>query len=219
MKRIRIVVADDHTLIRRGIVGLLDDQPDMEVVGEADNGAEALQKVRELKPDVVLLDIGMPGTSGIETARQIATGIPQTRVLILTMHKREGYLREALRAGAAGYVVKGSDVQDLLTAVRTVSSGDTYVDPSLTTALVTDYLRQAEAGEALGSSAILTPREREVLRLVAQGNTTRQVADLLHISPHTVRTHRDNVMGKLELHSIAELTAYAIREGVLELDT
>ena len=218
MKRIRIVVADDHTLIRRGIVGLLDDQPDMEVVGQADDGAEALQKVRELKPDVVLLDIGMPGASGIETARQITAGIPQTRVLILTMHKREAYLREALRAGAAGYIVKGSDVQDLLAAVRTVSSGGVYVDPSLTTALVTDYVRQTEAGAARGSSATLTPREREVLRLVAQGNTTREVAEILHISPHTIRTHRDNVMEKLELHSTAELTSYAIREGLLELD-
>ena len=219
MSKIRIVVADDHTLIRRGIVGLLDAQPDMEVVGEAGTGGEALQRVAELLPEVVLMDITMPDGNGIDAARQVKNGFPGIQVLILTVHDREDYLFQALRAGAAGYILKGADVQDLLSAVRTVQRGEMYLYPSLTKKLLGDFLRRAETGEDTASFDKLSEREREVLRLIAQGKTSPEIARLLVLSPHTVQTHRDHIMEKLNLHRKAELIKYAIEKGLIETDT
>ena len=218
MAKIRILVADDHTLIRRGIVGLLNTQPDMEVVDEAGTGREAVAKAVAGSPDVVLMDIGMPDLNGLSATPMIKKQLPQVQVLILTMHDREDYLFQALRAGASGYVLKGADTQDLLTAVRSVSSGGVYLFPPVAKELLKDYLRRIEGGEDLASYDGLTEREREILQLIAEGRTATQIGEALHISPHTVQSHRDNIMAKLDLHNRSALIRYAIRRGLIPLD-
>lgn len=215
---IRILVADDHTLIRRGIVGPLVEQPDMEVVGEAGDGLEAIALTAETSPDILLLDVAMPGLNGIEVTRRVSREQPEVRILILTMHDREDYFFKALQAGASGYIMKGSDVQDLLAAVRAVHAGEVYLFPTVTKKLLADYLRHVEAGSAVDTYDGLTDREREVLSMIASGMTGPQIAEELHLSPHTIRTHRDHIMEKLGLHSRTELVKYAIRTGLLTLD-
>jgi two-component system response regulator NreC len=213
--KVRIVVADDHTLIRRGIVGLLNEQPDMEVVGEAASGKEALEQTARSTPEVVLLDVAMPEGNGLDTARQIKQRFPEIQVLMLTMHDRQDYLFEALRAGAAGYILKGADVQDLLAGIRAVCRGEVYLYPTLTKRLLSDFLRRAESGEDPSHLGSLSERERDVLRLIAQGKTSNEIAQMLYISPHTVQTHRDHIMEKLNLHRKADLIRYAIRTGLV----
>jgi two-component system, NarL family, response regulator NreC len=217
MAKTRVVVVDDHTLIRQGIVGLLDSQPDIEVVGQAGDGPGALELAESLAPDVVLMDITMPGTSGLHTTRELKARFPSIEVLILTIHDREDYLYEALRAGAAGYVLKGADVQDLLAAVRCARRGEIYLYPSVAKALVSDYLRRARGGADRASYDGLSDREREILNLIAQGQTTAEIAAALFLSPHTVQSHRDHIMTKLDLHSKAALIRYAISKGLIEL--
>jgi DNA-binding NarL/FixJ family response regulator len=214
---IRVLVVDDHTLIRQGIVGLLESQPDIEVVAEAGSAPEALAAATRLAPDVVLMDVSMPGTSGLEATRSIRAGSPATRVLILTIHDREDYLYEALRAGASGYVLKGADVQELLRAVRSAARGEMYLYPGATKTLIEDYVRSVRGGPDRDPYDGLTEREREVLRLIAQGQTTAEIATQLVLSPHTVQSHRDHVMAKLDLHSKAALIKYAIARGLIEL--
>lgn len=218
MPKIRILITDDHALIRRGIASLLNDQADMEVVAEAGGGDEALQMMQEAAPDVVLMDISMPGMDGLEAAKRVQTEFPGMRVLILTMHDREDYLFRAVRVGAAGYILKGADVQELLSAIRAVHKGDVYLSPKITSVLLTDYLRRTETGEQEASYDGLTEREREVLRMIAQGQTTGEIAEVLHLSRHTVDTHRDHIMQKLNLHRKAELIKYAIRKGIVVSD-
>jgi len=214
---IRVLVVDDHTLIRQGIVGLLESQPDIEVVAEAGSAPEAVAAATRLAPDVVLMDVSMPGTSGLEATRSIRAGSPATRVLILTIHDREDYLYEALRAGASGYVLKGADVQELLRAVRSAARGEMYLYPGATKTLIEDYVRSVRGGPDREPYDGLTEREREVLRLIAQGQTTAEIATHLVLSPHTVQSHRDHVMAKLDLHSKAALIKYAIARGLIEL--
>lgn len=216
MTKIRVVVVDDHTLIRQGTVGLLESQPDIEVVGQAGNGQDAIAAATELAPDVVLMDISMPGISGLNATREIKARCPSVQVLILTIHDREDYLYQALRAGASGYVLKGADVQDLLAAVRSAHRGEVYLYPSVTKTLVSDYLRRARGGED-ESYGGLSDREREILNLIAQGGTTAEIAAELFLSPHTVQSHRDHIMTKLNLHSKAELIKYAIARGLIDL--
>lgn len=216
MASIRVLVVDDHTLIRQGIVGLLASQPDVQVVGEAGNGADALGAAIELRPDVVLMDISMPGGSGLNAAREIRTCCPTVRVLILTIHDREDYLFEALRAGASGYVLKGADIQELLQAVRSAARGEVYLYPGATKALIDDYVRSLRLGSDRDPIERLSDREREVLRLVAQGKTTAEIATELVLSPHTVQSHRDHIMTKLDLHSTAALIRYAIAKSLIE---
>ena len=216
MAKIRILVVDDHTLFRQGIVGLLESQGDLEVVGQAANGNEALAAAAQLSPDVVLMDISMPGTSGLTAAVEIKSRIPNANVLILTIHDREDYLYQALRAGASGYVLKGADIHDLLDAVRSAYRGEVYLYPTATKALVADYLRRARAGEDRAGYDGLTDREREILHLIAQGKTTPGIAAELTLSPHTVQSHRDHIMTKLGLHSKAALIKYAIEKGLAE---
>jgi two-component system response regulator NreC len=215
---IRVVVVDDHTLMRQGLVGLLDEDPDLVVVGQAGDASTALDTIEETRPDVVLMDVGLPGVSGLELTVRVKRIVPDIRVLVLTMYEREDYLFEALQAGASGYVLKGADIQDLLTAVRTVARGETYVYQSLTGKLVADYLSRIEDGADRKDYDGLSTREREVLALIAEGLTTSQIADRLYLSPHTVQTHRDHVMTKLDLHSRVALTKYAIRKGLIELE-
>ena len=217
VSRIRVLVVDDHTLFRQGIVGLLESQPDVEVVGQAGTGKDALAAAVELSPDVVLMDISMPGTSGLSATAEIKARCPGANVLILTIHDREDYLYQALRAGASGYVLKGADIHDLLDAVRGAYRGEVYLYPTATKALVTDYLRRARAGEDRAGYDGLSDREREILHLIAQGKTTPEIAAELHLSPHTVQTHRDHIMSKLDLHSKAALIKYAIAKGLIEL--
>lgn len=217
MAKIRVVVVDDHTLIRQGIIGLLNSQPDIEVVGEAGDGHEALAAAIELAPDVLLMDISMPGMSGLAATVEVKASCPEVHVLILTIHDREDYLFQALRAGASGYVLKGADIQDLLAAVRSAHRGQVYLYPSVAGALVADHLRRARGGEDRQAGGGLSDREREVLQLIAQGKTTSQIAAELFLSPHTVQSHRDHIMAKLDLHSKAALIKYAIAKGLIDL--
>jgi two-component system response regulator NreC len=217
MSKIRVLVVDDHTLIRQGIVGLLESQPDVEVVGQAGNGQDALAAVLESSPDVVLMDISMPGTSGLSVTQELKARRPDIQVIMLTIHDREDYLHQALRAGASGYVLKGADIHDLLAAVRSASRGEVYLYPSAMKALVADYLRRADAGEDRDSYGGLSDREREILHLIVQDKTTAEIAADLFLSPHTVQTHREHIMAKLGLHSKAALIKYAIVKGLIEL--
>jgi two-component system, NarL family, response regulator NreC len=214
---IRVVVVDDHTLIRQGIVGLLASEPEIEVVGEAGTARDAVDLVGALKPDVVLMDISMPGGTGLEATREIRAGWPDVRIVILTMHDRDDYLHEALRAGALGYVLKGADVQELLQAVRTAARGEVYIYPNAAKALIDDYIRSLQGGGERDPYDRLSDREREVLRLIAQGKTSAEIAASLTLSPHTVQSHRDHLMTKLDLHSTAALIHYAITKGLIEL--
>lgn len=214
---IRVLVVDDHTLFRQGIVGLLDSQPDIEVVGEAGDAQGAMDAVLRLSPDILLMDISMPGISGLDAAGEIKIRCPSVQILILTIHDREDYLYKALRAGASGYVLKGADIHDLLTAVRTAHRGEVYLYPSVATKLVGEYLRQARSGDDGGTHDRLTGREREILRFIAEGKTTPEIATALFLSPHTVQSHRDHIMAKLDLHSKAALIKYAIAKGLIEL--
>lgn len=217
MARMRVVVVDDHTLIRQGIVGLLESQPDIEVVGQAGNGQDGIALAAELNPDVVLMDVSMPGISGLAAAKEIRSRRPDVAVLILTIHDREDYLYQALRAGASGYVLKGADVNDLLAALRSAHRGEVYLSPSVAKALVGDYLRRSREADSDAASDGLTEREREILLLIAQGRTTAEIAASLVLSPHTVQSHRDHIMAKLDLHSKAALMKYAIAKGLIEL--
>lgn len=216
MDPIRVVVVDDHTLIRQGTVGLLESQVDIEVVGEASAGREGIDVVAQLQPDVVLIDIAMPGISGLDATRELNGRYPEIKILILTMHDRKDYLFEALRAGASGYVLKGADIQELLAAVRAAHRGEVYLQPAASKALVSDYLRRATRGEDRERLDGLTDREREILRLIAQGLTTPEIARDLVLSPHTVQSHRDRIMAKLDLHSKAALVRYAISRGLID---
>ncbi|HUY98747.1 MAG TPA: response regulator transcription factor [Thermomicrobiaceae bacterium] len=219
MHPLRVVVVDDHTLIRQGIVGLLDNQADIDVVGQAGDAQEAMRAVADLSPDVVLMDVTMPGASGLEATGEIRARFPTVQVVILTIHDREDYLFRALRAGALGYVLKGADVQDLLAAVRSAGRGEVYLYPTATKTLVADYLRRARGGEDRSAYERLSDREREILHLIAQGKTTPEIAEALVLSPHTVQSHRDHLMAKLDLHSKAALIKYAIAKGLIDLET
>lgn len=212
----QILIADDHGVLRAGLRALLNNEPDLEVVGEAANGEEALRLAGELQPDVVLMDINMPGGDGIETTRHLLAAWPDARVLILTFHEDECLLQAAIRAGAAGYILKRAVESELINAIRAVSRGELYVHSAMTRALLADAPIAPPTQRA--AVDILTPRETEVLGLLAQGYTNRQIADLLTISVRTVESHRANLMDKLDLHSRVELVRYAAEHELLELD-
>lgn len=212
---IRILIADDHAVLRAGLRMLLDAQPDMEVVGEAQDGQEALERVRQLTPDVVLLDVTMPRAGGLEVIEAIRRTSPRSRVLMLTMHDDEGYLKEALAAGGSGYVLKRAADAELLTAIRAVHRGGTYLHHEHARALLEGMVDRQRTQEA-GQEPVLSRREQEVLRLIALGYTNRQAAEMLYLSVKTVETYRARVMAKLGLHTRAELVRYALRHGLLE---
>lgn len=214
---IRIVLADDHTVLRQALARVLNAGPDMEVVGEAATGQEAVAMAQELVPDVVLMDITMPDMDGITATSRIRDmGLP-VKVLILTVHDRDEYLFRALRVGAHGYVLKETDMEELLTAVRTVSEGQVYIQPNMVSKLVADYLQRSQTESGTGDPLdSLTKREREILRLIASGLTATQIAEQLFLSQNTVRTHRDHVMAKLDLHNRAALIRYAVTHGLID---
>jgi two-component system response regulator NreC len=214
--KIRVLVVDDHTILRVGLRMMLNAQPDIEVVGEASDGNQAVSEALRLIPDVILMDIAMPDCNGIEATRQVKRVQPETRVLVLTMHENEEYLFQTLRAGASGYILKEAADTELITAIRAVSRGRFYLSPSAQSIMVGDYLQRVRSGEEHDSYNALTEREREILKLVAEGYTNNQIAERLTISPKTVDTHRTHVMDKLNLHSRAELVKYAMRRGLLE---
>ena len=211
---IRILIADDHGVIRAGLRALLAGFPDMNVIGEATDGSEVLGKSMELKPDIVLMDLSMPNLGGIEATRLLSQRAPNVRVLILTVHEDESLLKEVIRAGAAGYVVKRAAQEDLIHAIRVVARGDLYVHPSMTRALFAEPSPSA-ASTASGSET-LTLREIEVLQLLAKGHTNRQIAEQLSLSPRTVEGHRANLSAKLGLHSRVELVEYAEKHGMMK---
>jgi DNA-binding NarL/FixJ family response regulator len=215
-KKIRILIADDHNVLREGLCALLEQEPDMEVVGGAADGQEAIEKTRELSPDVVVMDIGMPDLNGIDATRQIVADLFTARVLCLSVHRERQLVQAMLQAGASGYLLKTSARKELIDAVRTVASGETYLSPPIASDVLARHVRGEGTGKS-GAFAVLTEREREVLQLIAQGLHTKIIADHMHISPKTVLAHRENCMRKLEIDSIAALTRYALREGLCEL--
>jgi two-component system response regulator NreC len=219
MAKIRLLVADDHPIVRAGLQTLLSAQLDMEVVGEAQDGAEAIERALALEPDVVVMDITMPGMNGIEATRQIVERLPQTKVLALTMHESEEYLRQMLAAGATGYVLKQAVDTELAVAIRAVHRGEVFVYPSVTRVLLGSLSRGAQADESDSESDAyhrLSQREREVFRLVALGHTNRQIANQLFLSVKTVETYRARVMEKLDLKSRSALVRYALKTGLLD---
>ena len=216
MKPIRILLADDHTLVRAGICSLIKNMEGTEVIAEAGDGREALRLVRTHRPDVVLMDVAMPGLNGLEATARIAKKFPHVRVIILSMHINEEYVLQALRAGAAGYLVKGADAAELEIAIRAVARGETYLSPTVSKHVVTDYIQRI-SGETT-SLELLTPRQREVLQLIAEGYSTKKIASTLKISVKTVETHRMQLMERLDIHDIAGLVRYAIRVGLVRPD-
>ena len=215
--KVRILIADDHAIMRQGLRSMLSDEPGFEVVGEAGDGREAIRLVRDLEPDVVVMDVGMPELNGVEAARQVVRDHPQVRVVALSMHADRRFVTGMLEAGAAGYVLKGAVFEELVEAIRAVRSGRVYTSQKVTDMVMSDFVRSLGRGEP-ATASLLTPREREVVQLLAEGKGTRQVAEALTISVNTVDTHRRRAMEKLDVSSLAELTKYAIREGLTSLD-
>lgn len=218
MSKLRILVADDHEIVRRGTLSLLDGQPDLEVCGEATNGRDAVDRVREMKPDIVILDIGMPSLNGLEAARQIVKESPQTKVLILTVHESEQVVREVLDAGARGFVMKSDAARDLVAAVDALRKNKTFFTSKVAEMVLDGFLLKGPnpLRGSIGKGR-LTPREREVVQLLAEGKTTKEVACILGLGFKTADTHRTNIMRKLGLGSLSELVLYAVRNGIVQV--
>ena len=216
MDKIHILLADDHTILRAGIRSLLEDEADLQVIGEAEDGHSAVRMCCELQPDVVLLDIAMPRLNGLEATRQIRRDCPHTKVLILTMHENEEYIRKVLANGAMGYILKDAAARDLLGAIRAVHNGEAVLSPAITRLIIEDYLRWGDLNTT-GASDNLSPREREILQLIAEGYNNKQIAEILCISIKTVQAHRSSLMAKLDLHDRSELIKYAIRKKIIDV--
>lgn len=212
---LRILLADDHTIMRNGLRLLLERQSDFVVVAEAENGREAVELAARENPDIVIMDIGMPVLNGIEATNRINADQPKTAVIVLSMHSDESYILRALKSGARGYLLKDSAEADLIGAVRAVAAGKAFFSPAVSKVLADDYIRQIQQKGAEDSYELLTTRERELLQLVAEGRSTKEIASQLNLSPHTVDTHRGNIMHKLNVHSVPELILYAVRRGII----
>jgi two-component system response regulator NreC len=215
MSQIRIALADDHAVMRTGLRLVLERQSDFTVVGEVSDGREAVALAQKEAPDVLVMDIGMPNLNGIEAARQVAAIAPQVAVVILSMHSDEAYVLRALKAGARGYLLKESAESDLIAAIRAVHAGKAFFSPAVSRMLVEDYVRQLQDREIEDSYELLTTREREILQLIAEGKSNKEVAAILTLSLYTIETHRGNLMEKLGLHTVPELILYAVRKGVI----
>ncbi len=215
---IRVLLAEDHTIVRKGLRSLLDAEADIEVVGEAEDGRQAVEKAQQLRPDIVLMDITMPGLNGLEATRQLKKYCPEVKVVALTVHTNEEYILQVLRAGADGYLVKQAAVEELILAIQAVCRGDSFLSPSISRKVIEEYSRRAEASAPEDNYEQLTGREREVLQLVAEGRSNREIAETLHVAVKTVEAHRSNLMDKLDIHNTADLTRYALRKGVIAED-
>jgi len=211
MRRTRILLADDHAVVRQGFKMILSAQGDMEIVGEAANGREAVELAEQLKPDIVVMDVAMPELNGIEATRRLAGTAPHTRVIALSMHKDSVYVREILRAGARGYLLKDSGAEDLVRAIRAVAGGESWLSPAVSNAVLDDYRRHVT-----DPIDLLSSREREVLQMLAEGKTNKEIAGVLNLSVYTVDAHRGRIMEKLNLHSINELVRFAVRNGLID---
>lgn len=218
MSKMKVLIVDDHVIVREGLRALLETQPDIKIVGEAANGQEALNKVVEVKPDIVLMDITMPGINGLEATRQIKQRNPDVKILVLTVHEGDEYFFKMLTAGASGYFVKGGSSSELVSAMRIVRQGDVYLYPTVAKKLLGEYLQRVRTGNNKKDYNGLTNRERQVLKLIAEGDSNQKIAELLVLSPTTVQTHRTHIMAKLGIHNRTELVKYAIRHGFITLD-
>jgi DNA-binding NarL/FixJ family response regulator len=216
MKKVRILLADDHTIFRAGIRALLENEPDIVVVGEAEDGRTAVKLVCQDKPDVVLMDIAMPLLNGLEATRQVKNDYPQTKVLILTMHDNEEYIRQALVNGAMGYILKDASAHELLDAIHAVHRGEAVLSPAITRLVIENYLRWGDLQKDNTSDG-LSPREREVLQLIAEGYSNKEISEILCISIKTVQAHRMNLMSKLNFHDRADLIKYAIQRKIIDI--
>lgn len=217
MSKIRVLVVDDHTIVREGVCTLLSAYEDIEVVGEAVNGLEAVAKVGELHPDIALMDVSMPELNGLEATRLIKKDFPQTQIVALTVHGGAEYFFRILSAGASGYLMKGVSSAELVSALRAVHQGGVYLDPSLAGQLVQSHLQRVKGGGEWTGYDSLTPREREVLKLLGEGRTNQEIADILVLSPNTVQTHRSRIMDKLGLQSRTQLIKYALSKGLTDI--
>jgi two-component system, NarL family, response regulator NreC len=215
MRKTRILLADDHKLMRSGLKALIEQQADLTVVGEADDGRQAVALAASLKPDLLVMDIGMPNLNGIEAALQITQANPATGIVILSMHSDESYVLRSLKAGAKGYLLKDSAESDLIRAVHAVAGGKSFFSPAVSKVLLDDYVRKLQRSGADDLYDLLTPREREILQLIVEGKSNKDVANLLNLSVYTVETHRSNIMEKLNLRGIPELILYAVRKGII----
>jgi len=216
---LRILLVDDHEVVRRGLTVLLRARPDWEVCGEASNGREAVEKAQKLNPDIVILDVGMPQLNGLEATRQIVKARPETRVLILTLHDSDTLVQEVLNAGARGFLLKSDASRDLVTAIEALRNNKTYFTPKVAAMVLEGYLRKksGDGTEEPAPRAKLTPREREIVQLLAEGKSSREVADALGLSVKTAETHRANIMRKLNLHSVSDLVMYAVRNNIVHV--
>ena len=215
MANLRLLVADDHTLVRNGLKKILETRPEWEVVAEAGNGREAVRLAADLKPDVAILDVSMPQLNGIEATRQLVKRQPNIRVLILSMHAEEAYIVQALKAGAKGYLLKDSADVELLRAVAAISGGASYFSPAVSKVLLNVYVRHLAEKGVTDRFELLSEREREILQLIAEGHSNKEIAALLSVSPVTVETHRSHILQKLDIHNTAELVLFAVRRGVV----
>jgi DNA-binding NarL/FixJ family response regulator len=215
VEKYKIVIAEDYTIVRQGLKSLLDSFSDLEVVGEAVDGKEAIESVERLKPDLVLMDLSMPKTDGITAIKEIKKRLPETKVLALTVHKTEGHVRMALEAGADGYILKDASCTELEMAIRNIADGKSYLSPEISNGIIRGYLSGVKSGETETKTGSLTPREVEVMKLIAEGYKSREIADYLSISINTVDKHRANLMRKLHLHSATALTHFALKEGLV----
>lgn len=219
-KPVTVFLADDHTIVRQGLAKLLEGEPNLHVVGEAENGRETVRKVEELKPDIVLMDIAMPLLNGIEATRQIKKTSPKTKVIILSMHSHDRYISELFSLGASGYLLKDSTGTDIIKAIQAAVKGDTYLSPSISRRVIEDYVsskKKKSSQEELYSK--LSNREREVFQMIAEGRSTKEISDILYISQSTVKTHRSNIMEKLEMNNLSQLIQFAIQLGLVEIQS
>jgi len=216
MSKIRVLIADDHAIVRDGLRQLLNGQPDMEAAGEAEDGQEALEKAKSLRPDVILLDVAMPHLSGLEVISLLRESAPDSQIVVLSMHAKETYVQQALAAGALGYVLKASPSQDILDAIRAARHGEYFLSSRLRAEVIGKYLKTRKSAPALRGYDLLSEREQQVFRLVAEGRSTDQIADILCVSPKTVEKHRTSLMGKLGVHDRLELLKYAIKIGIVD---
>jgi two-component system response regulator NreC len=213
--RVRVMIADDHPLVRSGLRGLLERDGEFQVIAEAADGYEAIDLAVLHKPDVILLDVGMPRLSGPDAAQSISQKLPAVRIVMLSMHSDESYVLRALKAGARGYLLKASPEADVIAAIRAVAAGNAYFSPSITKLLVEEYVVEARRRGVEDTYELLSTREKEILQILASGKTNREIAELLFISVATVETHRNNIFQKLHLHNLAELILYAVRKGLI----